>query len=121
MALYRSDAFVLRTYKLGESDQIVVLFTETYGKVRAVARRSRSTRRQTASYYQPLMLLHVILFGRPAQPACQGRTIKAIGTRARQAIRHMLRTPVHLHLVVRVKKGWREHDATLRALGFGAC
>ena len=51
----------------------------------------------------------------------QGRTVKAIGTQARQAIRHMLRTPVHLHLVVRVKKGWREHDATLRALGFGAC
>ncbi|MDH3600251.1 MAG: DNA repair protein RecO [Candidatus Tectomicrobia bacterium] len=67
MALYRSDAFVLHTYKLGESDQIVVFFTQDYGKVRAVARRSRSARRQTASYYQPLMLLHAILFGRPSQ------------------------------------------------------
>jgi DNA repair protein RecO (recombination protein O) len=67
VALYRSDAFVLHTYKLGESDQIVVFFTQDYGKVRAVARRSRSPRRQTASYYQPLMLLHAILFGRPSQ------------------------------------------------------
>ena len=67
MALYRSDAFVLHTYKLGEADQIVVFFTQDYGKVRAVARRSRGTRRQTASYYQPLMLLHAILFGRPSQ------------------------------------------------------
>jgi len=67
VALYRSDAFVLHTYKLGESDQIVVFFTQDYGKVRAVARRSRSARRQTASYYQPLMLLHAILFGRPSQ------------------------------------------------------
>ena len=67
MALYRSNAFVLRTHKLGESDQIVVLFTEDYGKVRAVARRSRSTRRQTASYYEPLTLIHAILFGRPSQ------------------------------------------------------
>jgi DNA repair protein RecO (recombination protein O) len=67
VALYRSDAFVLRTYKLGESDQIVVMFTKDYGKVRAVVRRSRSVRRQTASYYQPLMLLHAILFGRPTQ------------------------------------------------------
>jgi DNA repair protein RecO (recombination protein O) len=67
VALYRSDAFVLRTYKLGEADQIVVLFTKDYGKVRAVVRRSRSARRQTASYYQPLMLLHAILFGRPTQ------------------------------------------------------
>ncbi len=84
MALYRSDAFVLRTYKLGESDQIVVLFTETYGKVRAVARRSRSTRRQTASYYQPLMLLHVILFGRPAQPLHRINSVDIV-----QSLRHL--------------------------------
>lgn len=49
----------------------------------------------------------------------QGRMIKTIGTQARQAIRRMLHSPVHLHLVVRVKKGWRERDAVLRDLGFG--
>ncbi len=67
MALYRSDALVLRNYKLGEADQIVVFLTEDYGKVRAVARRSRSAKRQTASYYQPMTLLHTILFGRSSQ------------------------------------------------------
>jgi DNA repair protein RecO (recombination protein O) len=67
MALYRSDAFVLRTYKLGEADQIVVFLTEDYGKVRAVARHSRSAKRQTASYYQPMTLLHAIFFGRSSQ------------------------------------------------------
>lgn len=67
MPLYHSEAFVLRTYKLGERDQIVVLFTRDFGKVRAVARRSHSSRRPLASYQQPLRLLRVILFGRPAQ------------------------------------------------------
>lgn len=67
MALYRSDAFVLHTYKLGEADQIVVLFTQDFGKLRAVARRSHSPRRHTASYYQPLMLLNAIVYGRPGQ------------------------------------------------------
>ena len=67
MALYRSDALVLRTYKLGETDQIVVLFTRDFGKLRAVVRRSHSPRRYTASYYQPLMLLSAIVFGRPGQ------------------------------------------------------
>ncbi|MGE3538902.1 MAG: DNA repair protein RecO [Candidatus Tectimicrobiota bacterium] len=67
MALYRSDAFVLHTYKLGENDQIVVLFTRDFGKLRAVARRSHSPRRHAASACQPLMLLHVIVFGRPTQ------------------------------------------------------
>jgi len=68
VALYRSDALVLHTYKLGETDQIVVLFTRDFGKLRAVGRRSHSPRRHTASYYQPLMLLNTIVFGRPGQP-----------------------------------------------------
>ena len=42
VALYRSAAFVLHTYKLAETDQIVVLFTQEFGKLRAVARRSHS-------------------------------------------------------------------------------
>jgi DNA repair protein RecO (recombination protein O) len=67
VALYRSDAFVLHTYKLGETDQIVVLFTQDFGKLRAVVRRSHSPRRHTAGYYQPLMLLHTIVYGRPGQ------------------------------------------------------
>jgi GTP-binding protein Era len=50
----------------------------------------------------------------------QGRMIKTIGTRARQAIARMLRTPVHLRLRVRVNARWQERDAALRALGFGS-
>ena len=67
MALHRSDAFVLRTYKLGESDQIVVLFTRDFGKLRVVARRNRRGHSRTASHYQPLMRLHVIAYGRPTR------------------------------------------------------
>ena len=67
MALYHSDAFVLRTYKLGESDQIVVLFTRDYGKLRVVAHRNRRGHSRTASYYQPLTRLHVIAYGRPTR------------------------------------------------------
>ena len=67
MALHRSDAFVLHTYKLGEADQIVVLFTREFGKLRVVARRSHSLRRHPASTCQPLTLLNAIVFGRPNQ------------------------------------------------------
>lgn len=68
MPLYRSDAFVLRTYTLGEADQIVVFFTRDLGKLRVIARSSRNPRRATTGYYQPLTLLHAIVFGRPTQP-----------------------------------------------------
>lgn len=67
MPLYRSDAFVLRTYKLGESDQIVVLFTRDFGKLRVVARRNRRGHSRTAGHYQPLTRLHVIVYGRPTR------------------------------------------------------
>ena len=32
---YRTDALVLRTYKLGEADRIIVLLTPGHGQVRA--------------------------------------------------------------------------------------
>jgi DNA repair protein RecO (recombination protein O) len=78
--LYQSDAFVLRTYQLGEADQIVVFFTRDFGKLRAVARRSHSPRRHSASYYQPLLLLQTILFGRPTQALYRINTVDIVQT-----------------------------------------
>ena len=49
----------------------------------------------------------------------QGQMIKAIGSQARRAIGGLLRCPVRLHLVVRVRRNWKEHAGTLRTLGFG--
>lgn len=49
----------------------------------------------------------------------QGQMIKAIGTQARRAIGGLLHCPVRLHLVVRVRRNWKEHTGTLRTLGFG--
>ncbi len=41
MGLYREQGIVLRTYKLGETDRIVVLLGQSRGKVRAVAKGVR--------------------------------------------------------------------------------
>jgi hypothetical protein len=41
MATYRDQGIVLRTYKLGETDRIVILLTQGRGKVRAVAKGVR--------------------------------------------------------------------------------
>ena len=45
---YRTNAVVLRTYKSGEADRIVVLMTEAEGKVRAVAKGARKSKRTAA-------------------------------------------------------------------------
>ena len=44
MPLYTTDALVLRTYKLGEADRIVVFLTADRGKKRGVARSARRPR-----------------------------------------------------------------------------
>ena len=41
MPLRRALSIVLRTYKVGEADKLVVFFTQEYGKVRGVARAAR--------------------------------------------------------------------------------
>src|SRR6266849_1469703 len=48
MPLYTTDALILRTYKLGESDRIVVFLTRDRGKKRGVAKNARQSRRRFA-------------------------------------------------------------------------
>ena len=53
MPLYRDVGVVLRTYKLGEADRIVVLCTQGRGKVRAVAKGVRKTKSRFGSRLEP--------------------------------------------------------------------
>jgi DNA repair protein RecO (recombination protein O) len=46
MRTYTSDALVLRTYRYGEADQIVVFLTEDRGKKRGVAKNATKSRRR---------------------------------------------------------------------------
>jgi DNA repair protein RecO (recombination protein O) len=53
VALYREQGVVLRTYKLGESDRIIVLMTAGHGKVRAVGKGVRKTKSRFGSRLEP--------------------------------------------------------------------
>jgi len=54
MPLYTSDALILRTYSLGESDRIVVFLTRDRGKKRGVAKNARQSRRRFGGALEPL-------------------------------------------------------------------
>ena len=54
VSLYRDTGIVLRTYKLGEADRIVVLLTAAHGKVRAVAKGVRKTKSRFGGRLEPL-------------------------------------------------------------------
>ncbi len=59
MTLRRDSGVVLRTYRLGEADRIVVFHTEEHGKVRAVAKGVRRTTSKWGARLEPLS--HVTL------------------------------------------------------------
>ena len=54
MPLYTSEALILRTYKLGESDRIVVFLTRDRGKKRGVAKNARQSRRRFGGALEPM-------------------------------------------------------------------
>src|SRR5438093_8681411 len=54
MPAYTSDALILRSYQLGESDRIVVFLTRDRGKRRGVAKNARQSRRRFGGGLEPL-------------------------------------------------------------------
>lgn len=53
MPLFRDEAIVLRTHKLGEADRIITLLTRRHGRIRAVARGVRRTTSRWGSRLEP--------------------------------------------------------------------
>lgn len=62
MSLFRDQGVVLRTYRLGEADRIVVLLTEHHGKVRAVAKGVRRTASKFGARLEPLSHVALLLW-----------------------------------------------------------
>src|SRR4051812_10703004 len=78
MALYRDEAVVIRTYKLGEADRIVVLFTKGRGKVRAVAKGVRKTNSRFGARLEPTSHVALQLYeGRELDTITQAESIES--------------------------------------------
>jgi DNA repair protein RecO (recombination protein O) len=60
--LYREQGVVLRTYKLGEADRIVVLMSQGEGKIRAVAKGVRKTRSRFGGRLEPFSHVDLSLY-----------------------------------------------------------
>jgi DNA repair protein RecO (recombination protein O) len=60
--LYTADALILRTYKLGEADRIVVFLTRDRGKKRGVAKGARRPRSRFAAALEPMTEVRLAYF-----------------------------------------------------------
>ena len=74
--LYRDEAIVLRTHKLGEADRIVTLLTRQHGRVRAVAKGVRRTTSRFGSRLEPFTHVDLQLAeGRSLDTITQAETL----------------------------------------------
>ena len=84
--LYRDEAIVLRTHKLGEADRIITLLTRQHGRVRAVAKGVRRTTSRFGSRLEPFTHVDLQLAeGRNLDIDHPGRDDHAVLRRARPA------------------------------------
>jgi DNA repair protein RecO (recombination protein O) len=80
VSLYRDEGVVLRTWKLGESDRIVVIFTRGRGKVRAVAKGVRKTKSKFGARLEPTSHAALQLYeGRELDIVTQAEMIDHLG------------------------------------------
>ena len=77
--LYRDVGVVLRTYKLGESDRIVVFMTADNGKVRAVAKGVRKTKSKFGARLEPMSHVRLLLYrGRDLDIVSQAESVEPL-------------------------------------------
>jgi DNA repair protein RecO (recombination protein O) len=73
---YHDTGVVLRTYKLGEGDRIVVMLTLGHGKVRAVAKGVRKTKSRLGVRLEPFTHVRVLMHeGRELDVVSQAEAI----------------------------------------------
>ena len=77
--LYRDTGVVLRTYKLRESDRIVVFHTAENGKVRAVAKGVRKTKSKFGARLEPMSHVRLLLYrGRELDIVSQAEAVEPL-------------------------------------------
>ena len=82
MGLYRDEAIVLRTQKLGEADRIITLLTRESGRVRAVAKGVRRTSSRFGSRLEPFTHVDLQLAeGRSLDVVTQAVTLDPFASR----------------------------------------
>lgn len=78
--LYRDEAVVLRTHKLGEADRIVTMLSKEHGQIRAVAKGVRKTSSKFGARLEPFMIADVQCYeGRTLDTVTQAEILGAYG------------------------------------------
>ncbi len=116
MATYSDQAIVLRSYKLGEADRIVVLYTQGRGKVRGVAKGVRRTKSKFGARLENGSIVKVQLYeGKNLDTVTQVERVFA-GLEFRADLQHYARVAMMLEVVDKVTEDGVRDAAMYRLL-----
>ena len=67
MPLYKSEAIVLRSINLSETDKLVTFMTNRYGKIKCVGKAARKIKNRFGAAIEPMSHIRLIYFGKENQ------------------------------------------------------
>ena len=111
----RDDAVVLRTYKSGEADRIVVLWTRLHGKVRVIAKGARKTTSRLGATLETLACVNVDLVATRVQRhhvRTAARGLESVTSEAAPQVQDLVASAQRQSVVVR-----RQHQSNAIASG----
>ena len=118
MGILSSEAIILRTYPLRETDKLVVAYTRKYGKVRGVARGSRRIKSRFSGRLEPMSWVELVAFeGRNQELVSIDKVelLKGYGL-AMQDYQAYLRSSYMLELLVETVPEHEANDSLFRLL-----
>lgn len=80
MPLRETEAIVFRTYRLGEADKIVSLFSRQFGRIRAVAAGAQRPKSRYGGLLEPLSYIRLWLFERENRDLLRINSVELLET-----------------------------------------
>lgn len=81
MALFETDALILRTYNLAEADKIVVCLSRSAGLIRGVAKGCRKLRNKFGAALEPFTLINLTYYEKEHQELVSFRQVEILKSR----------------------------------------
>lgn len=113
MALLRTEGIVLRTFALGDTSRIAVLYTRDLGLVKVVAKGARKSPSRFGFALEPLSRSRIVIYHKPdrdLQLLSQAETIEATGN-ALRSLERIAHAEAAIELIDRLVWGEEAHGA----------
>jgi DNA repair protein RecO (recombination protein O) len=81
MAVFETEALILRTYNLAEADKIVVCLTRSAGLIRGVAKGCRKLRNRFGAALEPFTLINLTYYEKEHQELVSFRQVEILKSR----------------------------------------